>query len=333
MPKRVASVRRGRPLLDIVSYARPGPSARRLTHAQVEQLRRTVRRVPEVMIKVLSKGGHDLGAVQRHLSYIARHGELDLQTDDGERLQGKDVGKDLLQDWDLDLEASRRQSELAAAMGRKPPKLVHKLMLSMPAGTPPDDLLAAVGTFARQEFGGKHRYAMALHTDEPHPHVHMVVKAVSEQGVRLNIRKETLRTWRQEFARHLRAQGVEANATERSVRGEGKTGKPDGIYRAMLRGESTHIRSRLASLVNELKNGGALSEAGRSKVIATRKQVEQGWLAAGDLLERQREHSLAAAVRRFVNQFHPPATEKEWLASQLQGHLKAPGATISPLTR
>ena len=29
---------------------------------------------------------------------------------------------------------------------------------------------------------------MVLHTDEPHPHVHMVVKAVSEQGVRMNIR-------------------------------------------------------------------------------------------------------------------------------------------------
>ena len=35
----------------------------------------------------------------------------------------------------------------------------------------------------------KHRYAMVLHTDEPHPHVHMVVKAVSEEGVRLNIQK------------------------------------------------------------------------------------------------------------------------------------------------
>ena len=69
-------------------------------------------------------------------------------------------------------------------------------MFSMPAGTPPDKVLAAVKNFAREEFGLKHRYAMVLHTDEPHPHVHMVVKAVSEQGVRLNIRKATLREWR-----------------------------------------------------------------------------------------------------------------------------------------
>lgn len=34
--------------------------------------------------------------------------------------------------------------------------------------------------------------AMALHTDEFHPHVHAVLQAVSEQGERLYIRKATL---------------------------------------------------------------------------------------------------------------------------------------------
>jgi hypothetical protein len=31
-------------------------------------------------------------------------------------------------------------------------------------------------------FGAKRGYAMVLHTDQPHPHVHMVVKAESEEG-------------------------------------------------------------------------------------------------------------------------------------------------------
>src|SRR6185436_21166985 len=99
------------------------------------------------------------------------------------------------------------------------PRLVHKLMFSMPAGTQPDRVLAAVRNFATEEFALQHRYAMVLHTDEPHPHVHMVVKAVSEQGERLNIRKDTLRRWRSEFAEHLRRLGVAANVTERAVRG------------------------------------------------------------------------------------------------------------------
>src|ERR1700741_1316212 len=111
----------------------------------------------------------------------------------------------------------------------KQPKLVHKMIFSMPAGTPPNKVLAAVKVFAREEFGAKHRYAMVLHTDEPHPHVHMVVKAMSEEGVRLNIQKATLRHWRREFARHLREQGVAANATERATRGVTRPQKTDGI--------------------------------------------------------------------------------------------------------
>jgi hypothetical protein len=94
------------------------------------------------------------------------------------------------------------------------------------------------------KFGLEHRYAMALHDDQGAPHVHLVVKAVSEQGVRLNIKKATLREWRQEFAHQLRELGVPANATERAVRGQSRASKTAGIYRAMRRGESTHYRNR-----------------------------------------------------------------------------------------
>ena len=101
-----------------------------------------------------------------------------------------------------------------------------------------------------------HRYAMILHTDEPHPHVHMVMKAMSEQGVRLNIRKATLREWRREFARHLRAHGVEANATERAVGGSRTAAKLDGIYRSERRGESHHTRTRIQAVAQEPRRGG-----------------------------------------------------------------------------
>ena len=72
---------------------------------------------------------------------------------------------------------------------------------------------------AREEFVQKHRYVM-VHTDEPHPHVHVVVKAVSEQGERPNIRKATPREWRSRFAHHLRQEGIAANATDQFMRGE-----------------------------------------------------------------------------------------------------------------
>src|SRR3984885_10019502 len=205
---------------DLMSYARPGPGRRdRLSPVEVRQIERTVGRTPEVMVKVLRMGATDLAAVRRHLDYIGRKGELDLETDDGQQVRGVDAAEDLLDDWDLDLEARRSKSDLVARPGKSSLRLVHKLMFSMPAGTPADKVHLAVRNLLREEFALKHRYVMALHTDEPHPHVHVVLKAVSEHGQRLHIRKATLREWRTGFARHLRAGGVAANATQQYVRG------------------------------------------------------------------------------------------------------------------
>src|SRR5690242_17150124 len=91
-----------------------------------------------------------------------------------------------------DLWAHRRQDARSILGTRRPAKLVHNVIFSMPPGTPPGKLLKAVRKLAENEFAMKHRYAMVLHTDEAHPHVHLVVKAVSEQGERLDIRKATL---------------------------------------------------------------------------------------------------------------------------------------------
>src|SRR5215472_8055471 len=104
MPKHLINIGESRALLDIASYARPGPARRdRLSAAEVELISRTVHRAPEVMVKVLTHGGKDLKSVQRHLAYLNRNGELEIETDEGERVTGKGLQKDLLEDWDLDL--------------------------------------------------------------------------------------------------------------------------------------------------------------------------------------------------------------------------------------
>jgi len=256
--------------------------------------------------------------VGRHIAYLNRGGDVDIETDDGQRLSGEGVEKQLLEDWDLDLDEHRRTADLQSRSTRPPPKLVHKLMFSMPAGTQPDKVLAAVKNFAREEFGLKHRYAMVLHTDEPHPHVHMVVKAVSEQGVRLHIRKATLREWRREFARHLRALGVPANATERAVRGERRPPKLDGIYRAEQRAESSHTRERADAVAQELLKGDLRVDAGRAKLLRTREDVRRGWWAVSDILDRQGKTALAAQVTRFAAEMKPPLTERQLIADALR---------------
>lgn len=322
MPTLKVSGLHGQPLLDIASYARRGPGRRdRLTPAEFALISRTVRRTPEVMVKVLPKDSNNLRSVARHLNYIGRYGELGLETDDGDHVQGRNAGQQLLAEWDLDLDENRRDLELPAALGRAP-KLVHKIMLSMPPGTPPKGVLAAARNFAREEFALKHRYAAVLHIDEPHPHVHLVVKTVSEQGVRLNISKATLREWRRQFARHLRDQGIAANATERAARGETRTQKLDGIYRAALRGESTHARTRAEAVVRELAMGGFSAEPARDKLATTRREVERGWNAVAVMLASVGMIELSQDVRRFLNAMPPPQTDKERLAQDVGSHLK-----------
>jgi hypothetical protein len=311
------------PLLNIASYARRGPGRRdHLTAADIAQISRSVRRVPEVVVKAFSKGSSSLSAVREHVGYISRDGALELETDDGGRLRGKAIGRQLLEDWDLDVDDDRRQSRLSATAARKP-KLVHKLVFSMPAGTPAEAVRSAARNVLREAFALKHRYAFVLHTDERHPHVHALIKAVSEQGIRLHIWKP-IRQWRQEFARHLRAQGVEANATGRAVRGENRVPKLDGIYRAARRGASTHMRERAEAVARELQSGHLNLESGKSTLVRTRMEVVRGWRAAQSLLINAGEFELAAQVDRFVQQMRPPQTEKEMIAEALLQHARKP---------
>ena len=122
MPKTLLDTRGGsRPLLDLVSYGRGGPQGSlHLSADQIAAIDRTVRRVPEVMVKVLPKDSNNLASVGRHLDYIARYGKLELETDDGERVQGKDACQQLLEDWDLDLDEHRKQVGLASVSGLAP---------------------------------------------------------------------------------------------------------------------------------------------------------------------------------------------------------------------
>lgn len=320
MPRQVINLAGGSSaLLDVVSYGRRGPGRRdRLSPAQVALIARTVHRAPEVMVKVLTRGGQDLRAVGRHLSYLSREGDIELETDEGPRLAGKGSEKALLEDWDLELDQERRSAELHPTGKQRPAKLVHKLIFSMPPGTPPQKVLEAVRTLAREEFALKHRYALVLHIDEPHPHVHVVVKAMGEDGKRLNIRKDTLRDWRREFARHLRERGVAANATERAARGVTHAQKTDAIYRAHQRRASTHYHQRESIVRQELMNGGLKVEPVRARLLATRREVLRGWVEVANTLDAQREPELAAAVRRFAREMPAPLTEKQQLAAELR---------------
>jgi hypothetical protein len=343
MPKRTVTVPRDPIALDIVSHGRSGPAAAGLLPLErVEQIKRTVRRTPEVMVKV-SGGARDAGGAKAHFDYIDRHGKQAIFTDDGREVIGKGAGAELVADWNLDLCRGQYRAKPAGREKDRRPKLVHNIVLSMPGRTPPEAVLEAARKFARENFALQHRYAMVLHTDQKHPHVHLVVKAEHEfePGRRLHIDKAMLRRWREQFAACLREQGVAANATPGYVRGRARTGKKDPIHQRLkaLREheslppgmrerrraprESTFMRAKVEAVARELQRGGLASEPGKAKLTATREAVTHGWLATAQALRAQGEVDLAREVESFVAGLPAVRTEKEQIAAGLLAQIDA----------
>ena len=313
----------GRPFLDLVSGGRAGPrGSNGFSGAQIEQIRRTVRRTPEVMVKVTTGGGKTLGAVAAHLSYISRHGRLEIETDEGERVS-KDGQKALLKDWHLELTAGQYREPRGQRKAARGIKLVHQIVLSMPAPTPPEKVLAGAKTFAREKFGAQYRYAMALHTHQQHPHVHLVVKAEAIDGRRLHIDKAMLREWRQDFARMMREQGIAANATPRSVRGQTKRAAKDVFYRTRRRGQSYALQEEIDVVKRELSATRRISDPARARLLETRKAVVAAWNAVASTLEAQGDLVLGGDVRYFARHLPPVLTDRERLADELLRRARA----------
>jgi len=292
MKKRIIDLRDEKPLLDVAAFARNG---RLPTPAEWLHISLTVHRAPEVMVKV-SGGARTLSGVERHMAYIGREGTLGLDVDTDGHIGGKGFERELVRDWDLDVDALQNHTRNSGS-SRKPPKLVHNIIFSMPPGTSPHAVLRAVKRLASNEWALQHRYAMVLHTDDDHPHVHVVLKAVSERGVRLNIRKATLRSWRAQFAAHLRNLGVDANATERAVRDNRKSPLSHGAYRALSRDHST----RSPGIAHERP----WHDSERTQSEGTRLRIRAGWRGVAELLESSHDHELAVAVRSFAADMSP----------------------------
>jgi len=320
--------REGAPLLDIFSAGRAGPPGSiQFTPAQVEQIMRTVRRTPEVMVKVTGGGTHR-GAVAAHLSYISRKGQLEIETDEGDRIDKK-AQQGLLKDWHLELSPGQYRKAKDGEPPPRPLKLTHNIVLSMPKPTPPDKVLAAAKAFAREKFALKHRYALVLHTHQEHPHVHLVVKAEGADGRRLHIDKAMLREWRQDFARLMRAQGVAANATPRTVRGQSKRAERDAAYRTRRRGSSYALRARVDSIAQELATTRTIHDPAHKKLAETRKAVLAGWEGVAAALDAQGQIELAGDVRYFAKHLPPVRTDRERLAEDLLRHVEAVRASQS----
>ena len=160
-----------------------------------------------------------------------------------------------------------------------------------------------------------------LHTDQAHPHVHLVVKAEGNHGKRLYIDKPMLREWREDFARMMREQGIAANATPRVVRGRNNGKGHEGIFRAHRHGESYAFREKVMAMAIELNRKGYFAESSHAKLVETREAVVANWMTIAERLDRHGQLTLAGDVRHFAKHLPPVRTDMERYAAQFVRHL------------
>lgn len=305
---------------------RPGPTARDSRNdwqATKERLRRTVARVPEVVIKV-SGGGAKTAGVLRYMQYISRSGALIMDDQNGARIDGKDSVSNLHASWDLDMQ--RAHDKRGQALHHS-----FNIIFSMPAKTDPDKLFAAVRAFAQDHFG-RRQYVMALHTPEtdpsesppPHPHVHVVVRAEDEDGQRLHIRKATLRVWREAFAAKLRSHGMEANATSRAERAVSLKARGSVEYHIKERGDLSSAEARrFAQAAADLHQRNLEPKPWEIAMAARRREVLEELLGNAAALRREGDIELAEKVERFANELPVLDTERRRMQRALVEEVNA----------
>jgi hypothetical protein len=327
------------------SFGRKGGRGGQSPAGWAERMGSSGRGAKEVLVKI-SGGGRDADGVQAHFEYIDRHGKLDIETDHGEVLRGKTAATELINDWALDYGAvpgaPHSRSKVGRDGKRRQPRQAFNIVMSMPAGTPPQKVLKAAKKFAREEFAHQHRYAMALHSEEQgkhgtHPHVHLVVKAEHEyDGSRLNPRKADLQRWRERFAEYLTERGVAATATRREDRGFVRTHKKTPIYRAAHRkpkhpgasgqsatlntaaGDSVFMRKKLEAVKKELRTTGKVADrAGHRSLMNVRAQVNERYREAIHWLRQQGREEEARRFELMHRSLPPVRSEKQLIADAL----------------
>jgi hypothetical protein len=294
--------------LEIDPYGRKSGLHRLIWSETKEGLRRLVDRVPEVVIKA-EGGGLTSEGIMKYMVYMTRSGQLPATDEQGDPIKGKEDVVRAHDRWDLDM--TKGQGRLFMSFN---------LILSMPKGTDPDKLFSAARRFASEQLSN-HDYMLVLHTQDTdpkkpapsHPHVHIALKAEDRDGRRIHIRKPLLRIWRESFAAHLRAVGVPANATHRSMRGAALKSKKDGEYRVTKRGDpnkpSIALQRRFLEAKEDLERGAPLKKW-ELAIAARRRDVLQELAAGADQLRAEGDTDLAKKVERFATALPRLDTER-----------------------
>lgn len=177
-----------------------------------------VQRRPQALLKVTSFGRGTM-KVGEHARYITRKGELEIETETGERLSARPAIRSLIAEW-----AEEGFAPAAKIDQQRRARDTANIVLGVPPGADREQLSNAVRAFAAEAFAG-HRYAWVRHDDTAAPHVHLMLHLTKENGRKPHLSVKQTEAWRGLFAAHARAHGIEVDASRAWERGRAPRGK------------------------------------------------------------------------------------------------------------
>ncbi len=268
------------------------------------------------MVKIT---GRTRGAqhLKKHLDYVTRNGRLIAETRDGEVLTSRDSVRALHDDW--------LQENAVLANGRNTLQAVQSvsIILSMPPGSPPDRVQEAARTWARETFADRHDWLMARHDDRAHPHVHVTVRSVGNDGRRLTAGPKELQGWRERFAHELRRHGIEAEATPRQARGQVRKSAPIAVHKIEGRGTVPAARRReVDAAAREAKTAAPRpAHSWEAEIGQRQRAIQQAYLERAELLSEGNDpadRQLAEDTKRFVAEMPVSVTRRQALTAELR---------------
>jgi hypothetical protein len=299
--------------------AQPFASKAARSAQALQRADRVAKRAPQVVVKITSRI-HGAASTLGAFTYVGRLGMKDkepveLLTSEKEILTDATDMMKLArewQTWELSDDA-RRKGATAIAM-----------VFSMPPGTDPDKVRDAVIALAETDMANR-RWVLALHTDEAHPHVHLIIAGRDNDGRRFNPNRQFLQNARERFAELLRDRGIDADATMRVTRGyppkhdvtpvvkireRGETPNADQVKTEAVRGDTERGRAHLSD-----------REKGRTITAINFAQVQAVYTRAIAELETHggvEELERAKSLRAFVETMPVPRDARAEILEQLR---------------
>ena len=282
-----------------------------------EKVARTANKAPEVMVKI-SGGGKNMKHIKAHMDYISRNGEVEIEDENGDLHKGIEAVRDVRDAW--------AKGKIGIPYEGEKRKEAFNIVLSMPPGTDRQSVKEAARAFAKEQFGN-HQYIFAAHDDEKHPHVHLAVKAVGHDGIRMNPRKGDLQYWREQFAEKMHEQGIEANATPRRARGIVQKAEKQAVRH--MDAEFKQGKRKTPARVTQVQRQTAEHEAAtgqkhtnpaQDNISESRKATQTAYgqiaraLATGETEDKQ----LALNIVQLVQAMPPTTTKHEALVQRLR---------------